>query len=253
MKDSTSRIIAIIIIAATGLLVGGLAVLRVTGRSGRHIDVDREEYPVWGVDLSAHNGRPDFDSIAYSGASFAYLKASEGTDFRDRAFIRNYAAGKLAGLPVGAYHFFRFDCDGYSQALNLLGAVAGCRLDLPLAIDIEESGNPAQVPTALIVERLRSMVESLQRAGYNVLIYTNKNGDARFVRSHFDDLDGGDPELWICSFTNPPINRRPWRLWQNSHISTVPGVVGNVDVNTFNGSREEWARWLVEQRPSSAD
>lgn len=244
MSTRLSRILAIIIIAVTALMITGVALSRLLRPRYPHLDIDRARFPVVGVDLSAHNGIPDFDSLAACGIDFAYLKASEGTGFRDPAFIRNYAAARRTGIKVGAYHFFRFDCDGRAQAINLLRAITGCALDLPVAIDIEESGNPAEASTDLITARLAAMVTHIQSTGRKVIIYTNKNGDARFVRGNFDNTAHGDPELWICSFTDPPLNRRPWILWQHSHRTRLPGVKGYVDLNTFNGDRKAWEEWL---------
>jgi lysozyme len=250
MSTRYSRILAISIIALTGLMITGVALSRLLQPRLPHIELDRSRYPVVGVDLSAHNGIPDFDSLSAYGIDFAYLKASEGEGFRDPSFIRNYAAAKRTGINVGAYHFFRFDCDGRKQAVNLLRAIAGCALDLPVAIDVEESGNPAEAATELISARLDAMVSHIRSSGRKVIIYTNKNGDARFVRGHFDSIETDDPELWICSFTDPPLNRRQWTLWQHSHRSRIPGVKGFVDLNTFNGDRAAWERWLNNSRNS---
>lgn len=231
-------------------MVGSIAAWRMLRTRQPHVEIDRLAYPVAGVDLSAHNGIVDFDSLAAAGINFAYLKASEGISFRDPSFALNYAKGRRAGLALGAYHFFRFDCDGRKQAVNLLRAIAGCALDLPVAIDVEESGNPAEAATELISARLDAMVSHIRSSGRKVIIYTNKNGDARFVRGHFDSIEDDDPELWICSFTDPPLNRRQWTLWQHSHRSRIPGVKGFVDLNTFNGDRAAWERWLNNSRNS---
>lgn len=244
MTDRRARILAIAIVAVTALAVAAIAVLRFTTTKEAHVEIDPFLFPVRGLDLSAHNGVPDFDSIAAAGYSFVYLKASEGNTHRDAAFMRNYLAAKRAGLKVGAYHFFRFDCDGPHQAHNFLSAVAATDLDLPWAIDIEEWGNPADTYTGLIVERLESMRAVVEPELGRCIIYTNKNGDARFVRGRCDAGDRAYAELWICSFTDPPLRRRPWTLWQHSHVGRVPGVRGNADLNVFNGSADEWQQWL---------
>ena len=125
MNNSTAKSFAIAIVAATGLLVLAVAGMRVLGDRRSHVDVDRSRYPVVGLDISSHNGVPDFDSIAAAGVDFVYLKATEGTSFHDPAFMRNYLAAKRAGLKVGAYHFFRFDCDGTRQAALFLDDLSG--------------------------------------------------------------------------------------------------------------------------------
>lgn len=251
MNAHTARITAIAIVAATAVAVAWLALGRALRPHQPHVDVDRGRFPITGIDISAHNGVPDFDSIAAAGINFAYIKASEGTDFRDPAFITNYAAAKRVGIPVGAYHFFRFDCDGRLQAANFLDATKGCLLDLPAAIDVEESGNPGAIATETVVNRLETMIALLRAAGRKVIIYTNKNGDARFVRRNFDGDSPCNPDLWICSFTDPPLTRRPWTLWQHSHCSRIPGIKGPVDLNTFNGSADDWNEWLGLQAASA--
>ena len=124
--------------------------------------------------LGPHGG-PDFDSIAAAGIDFVYLKASEGLTLNDPAFLRNYLAARRAGLKVGAYHFFRFDCDGMGQAANFLTSTEKCDLQLPMAIDIEEWGNPAGVATEIINERIATMVAVVGSQRGPTIIYTIKN------------------------------------------------------------------------------
>lgn len=236
-KVAAARAGAWTLVICSGLLIVVVGLGRLLRPHSPHVELDREAYPVVGLDISAHNGSPDFDSVAAAGIDFVYLKASEGSSFRDPAFIRNYVAARRTPLAVGAYHFFRFDSDGVSQADNLLNALKGLKMDLPLAIDVEEWQNAATVPTDLVVERLRTMLSRLRDAGHRVIVYTNKSGHSRFMREV-------EVELWICSFTTPPIGRTDWRLWQHSHISRVPGVAGLVDMDTFNGTREQWQAWL---------
>lgn len=190
-------------------------------------DPSRELYPLRGVDVSAHNGDLDFAAMKADGIDFAYIKATEGTDFIDRSYVANVAGARRAGMPAGAYHFFRFDTDGEMQALNFLWALRGRDFALPPAIDVEEWGNPDGHATALIVERLRRMIDVLGEHGYRPVLYTNKDGYYRFVRGNFDDYP-----LWICSFSDPPLDRRArFTLWQYTHRGRVGGASRAVDLN----------------------
>lgn len=245
MTDKSARWAGISIVATGVLVVLALGLWQALLPRVAHVDIDKSRYPVTGVDLSAHNGRVNFDTLSAAGVDFVYLKASEGESFKDAAFVSNYAAARRCGIPVGAYHFFRFDRDGARQARNFLAATIGCCLDLPMVVDVEEYGNPAGVSTEMIRTQLQLMVATLRQAGRKVMIYTNKNGHARFVRHVFDSAVADDPELWICSFTDPPLARHPWILWQHSHRGTIPGVDGPVDLNTFNGDRIAWDTWLA--------
>ncbi len=237
-----ARTAAIALIAVTAAAIGAVMLRRAFTPPPRSVGVDRAVYPCCGIDISAHNGLVDFARVAEAGIDFAILKASEGASWRDSCFERNYSAAMAAGLRVGAYHFFRFDVEGWRQSVNVLGVLQHRHLDLPVAIDVEEWGNPADYTTEEVVENLRSLVEMLRQNGREPMIYTNKNGYYRFIRGRFDDV-----ALWICSFTSPALaDSSRWTLWQHSHVGKVPGVCGPVDLSTFNtptcGSFQLWMR-----------
>lgn len=196
--------------------------------------VDSERYPVRGIDISAHNGVINFEKVRNEGIDFVFIKASEGADFRDKMFAENYRKARKAGIRTGAYHFFRFDKDGVDQAINFLRSTGNRRLDLGLAIDIEQQGNPEDVDSTLIADRLTSMIDYLNLLGYRVTLYTNRSGYEKFLMNTFP----GYP-LWICSFSEHPIDA-DWTYWQYDHHGKLNGISGDVDLNAFNGSREEW-------------
>ncbi len=196
--------------------------------------VDPERYPVRGIDVSSHNGNIDFSKVRADGYEFVFIKASEGSDFRDKNFQTNYTKARKGGIKTGAYHFFRFDKDGVDQAINFLKAVGNRKLDLGLAVDVEQQGNPEGIDKELITERLTAMAEYLYLKGYRVTFYTNKTGYEEFLMESFP----GYP-LWICSFSEHPIDA-DWTYWQYDHHGKVNGIKGDVDLNAYNGTREEF-------------
>jgi len=85
----------------------------------------------WGIDVSA------YDAKQYSGAlrpmdwvtaringgiTTAIIKASEGANYIDPAFLRQWQAAKDAGTQRVAYHFFRNNQDAVAQA-NLFKSI----------------------------------------------------------------------------------------------------------------------------------
>ena len=137
--------------------------------------VDPDRYPIRGIDVSAHNGMMNLDAAAAEGIEFIFIKASEGDTFRDENFRINYEKASHAGMKIGAYHFFRFDCGGVSQGMNLVHALDGRRPELGVAIDVEETGNPTGIDSTLIVRRLQAMVDYLNLSGYRVSVYSNRD------------------------------------------------------------------------------
>ncbi len=238
-----ARSAAIIIIALTAAAIAMVVGRRVFVTREPEVGIDRTVFPIRGIDISAHNGTVDFSRVLADSIDFVYIKATEGATWRDALFEHNYRAARDAGLAVGIYHFFRFDVPGWRQSVNILGAIGNRHLDLPIAIDVEEWGNPAEFTTAEIIADLRSLVEMLRQNGREPIIYTNKNGYYRFVRGHFDDV-----ALWICSFTSPPLAERyRWTIWQHSHVGCVEGIRGDVDLCTFNTPAcGDYTAWLLQ-------
>lgn len=197
-----------------------------------------DDYELYGVDLSSHNGDVDFKRLKEADIDFVILKASEGSGFRDTLFETNYGKARTDSFYIGAYHFFRFDVDGVSQANNFMSAVAGKELDLPLAIDVEENGNPYVFVKSKVVRQLQDMVDELIANEYDVMFYTNKAGYDKFIKGNFDDYP-----LWICSFTLPEDGLE-WTIWQYSHWGNIDGVEGDVDLNLFYGNSSQWQLWI---------
>ena len=207
------------------------------------VNVDRYRYPIAGIDVSKHNGDIDFDKVKADDYQFVFIKASEGMTYKDEAFDRNYHGAKDAGLMVGVYHFFRKNRTAEEQAENLLAALKGKTLDLPLVIDLEDDwGNGATVSRQTAIERVLRMIEILTGKGYRVMIYTNFDGYNKYYKGLL-----GDHDLWLCSFTSPDLlPHMPHRFQQFSHKGSVDGIKGNVDLNVFRGTRKEWQSYLDE-------
>jgi lysozyme len=98
-------------------------------------------YSVHGIDISHYQDDLNWESITKNKKiRFVYIKATEGNDYRDAYFQRNWEEASKIGLYKGAYHYFTTKSSGTEQAQNYIGVVpveAGC---LPPVIDIEEDG-----------------------------------------------------------------------------------------------------------------
>jgi lysozyme len=96
-----------------------------------------------GIDASHYQGDISWRAIAENGgAHFVYLKATEGSTFKDPDFSRNLRGATENKIPAGGYHYFTQTSTGYDQALNFIATVPKRKGELPPAIDIE--GNVAR-------------------------------------------------------------------------------------------------------------
>ncbi len=241
MTTSRRRLILLSFIGLA--LLSGLLTVIVTGVWREALPApDISGYPVKGIDVSSHNGEINFDKVVADSISFVYIKATEGVSFRDKRFHENYYAAKNAGLKVGAYHFYRFDCPADMQAVNLLQMIRGKEFDLPLVIDVEEWTNPDDISDRLVTDGVSRMIDYLKSRGYPVALYCNKNDHERFLSRRFPNIP-----LWICSFVEPSPDYS-WTFLQYTHHGSVDGVRGSVDKNVYVGSDSVWQsavnQWL---------
>jgi lysozyme len=199
----------------------------------------RSEFPVWGLDVSHHQGEIDWRAVARAGIEFAFIKASEGRDHRDREFARNWSGAREAGVARGAYHFFTFCTDGRAQAENFLDALAGSIGELPPVVDVEFSGNCKQWES---IERirgeLRAFLEHVEQAvPRSPILYFPRDAYARILYGHFDDRPAWPRNVW----TRPSDGADSrWLFWQFADNGRISGVSTLVDLNVFRGTRAEF-------------
>jgi lysozyme len=214
--------------ALAGVVAAGLALL-LTG-AGREVR---------GIDVSHHQGEIDWPRVAGAGIRFAYLKATEGRDFRDPRFAHNWDAAAKAGLARGAYHFFTFCSPGREQAEHFLRVVPPAEGALTPVADVEFKGNCKTWRSLDVVRKeLASFVASVERAwGTPPILYVTPDSYERVLAGGF----AAHP-IWIRSVVSEPAQGAygGWWIWQYSETGRVPGIAGPVDLDVLRpGARLE--------------
>ncbi|MBX0334332.1 hypothetical protein K3G39_13905 [Pontibacter sp. HSC-14F20] len=140
-----------------------------------------------GIDVSNHTGKIDFTQIKDQGVDFVFVKATEGSNFIDQSFERNYSNARRAEIPIGAYHFFRFNKSGKDQAKHFLKHIKGKKFDIPLVLDVEEWGNPGGIKRETVVAELQHFIDEVEKVvKEDVMIYTNESGYRTYINGNFD-------------------------------------------------------------------
>ena len=146
------------------------------------------EYPVRGIDVSHHQGQIDWQAVKDSGIQFAYIKATEGEDFRDPQFSTNWREAQNSGIARGAYHYFTFGTPGRDQALNFIAAVPRDENALPPVVDFEFAGNSQRLPRAELLESLKAFLDTVEDYyGQRPVLYVTKDSFAEYLEG--EDLD----------------------------------------------------------------
>ncbi|HVA60188.1 MAG TPA: GH25 family lysozyme [Mycobacteriales bacterium] len=229
MRRSTARARpwALLVIAAAGLSgIGAAFALVIWLPSYRPALRPGERY---GVDVSAFQGRIDWPSVAGDHIGFAYIKATEGANFVDPEFVRNWAAAGSAGLARGAYHFFSLCVPGIVQARNFMQAVPPDPAALAPALDLELAGNCHARPSAeTVAAQLAAFLQAVQAAtGRQVVLYLGSDFAYRYPLP----VEQSQP-LWLRRlFRRPP--GRQWVFWQVDGNADVSGITGDVDLDVM--------------------
>ncbi len=210
-----------------------------------------EKYPIHGIDAARFQDEIDWPEAKSAGISFAYIKATEGGDLLDPAFKDHWRGAARAGVARGAYHFYYFCTSAADQARWFIRNVPRRKGALPPVLDME--WNPFSPtcklrPAGDVVRReMRVFLGLLERHyGQRPMIYTTPQfyNDAGLDKLHGE-------EFWLRSTAETPdisFPGKPWTFWQYSGTGIVPGVEGDIDLNTFYGTREVWANWLAGRR-----
>jgi len=204
-----------------------------------------QRYPIRGIDVSHHQGEVDWTAVRGDGVLFVYLKATEGGDFVDPRFARNWTQARGAGLAVGAYHFFTFCRDGASQARNFLATVPRTVDALPPAVDLEFGGNCGRTPAGgELRKELLAFLEPVQAAyGRPPVFYVTRE----FFNAYMWDDSGStlDQHLWARDIFRSPrwLGPQAWTFWQYANRGRIAGIGEPVDLNVFHGDHQAWRRF----------
>ena len=181
-----------------------------------------------GIDVSNNNGSINFNKVKNSGVECVYIKATEGTTFKDGYLDANYSNAKSVGLKMGFYHFLVGTSSPETQATNFYNAIKNKSNDLIPMLDIETNFN------GLVDYAERFIKKFKELSNMKVGIYT--------YTGFLSNLKGKFTEylLWEANYNNTP-----WKLPNNSYTRVghqytekgkVNGIEGPVDVNEFTNN-----------------
>lgn len=186
-----------------------------------------------GVDVSHYQKRIEWDSLVVKEPiDFAFVKATEGQDYVDSLFCRNWDSLRKHGIRRGAYHFFRAYGCGEDQAKHFLDRVEFEPGDLAPVLDLERTDG--MEPEIMIQEATIWLQCVEKQLGIKPIIYTGFHFYEKFLKGHFDHYP-----LWIARYNDEaPLltSGKRWDFWQYSNAGCLEGISEKVDLNVFPGT-----------------
>lgn len=203
----------------------------------------REEYPVRGVDVSSYQGEIDWKTLSEQDIQFAFIKATEGSSFTDPNFAENYSNAQKTKLRIGAYHFFSYDSSGKTQAENFIKTVPISDNMLPPVVDVEFYGDKEQNPPSskAVDKELNDFIQTVEKHyKKKPIIYATGKSYDMFISGKYNNYN-----IWIRNVLSSPSlsDGKSWTFWQYTDRAVLNGYNGSekfIDMNVFNGSREEF-------------
>ncbi len=201
-----------------------------------------ERYPVWGIDVSHHQGVIEWGKIDREKIKFVFIKATEGGDFKDSKFSENWNKARANNFVTGAYHFFTLCRDGETQAKNFIESVPAEESLVPPVIDLEFVGNCSARPSPDKFEAELDRFIQLVETHYKKIpiFYTTYE----FIEDYLPHEKFKRYPIWIRDvFGSPNLKSGEWLLWQFADNKRLEGIMGPVDVNVFNGDLKTFEEW----------
>ena len=200
-----------------------------------------EKYPIKGIDVSHHQHDIDWMEVKKQNIQFAFIKATEGGDFKDKKFAENWKNAISSGIDVGAYHFFTFCKPGREQAVNFIESVPINDNALPPVIDLEFGGNCSlRVDDTIVLAEIDTLQTLLEEKYQKTpIFYVTLEFYNRFFNNNFPR----NP-IWIRDiYGEPTLNdEREWLIWQYANRGHLDGINTYVDLNVFNGTNEDYEK-----------
>ena len=195
-------------------------------------------YRVHGIDVSHYQGDIDWKMLGQTRQGqfpiqFIFMKATEGGDYTDDRFAANFDSARVHGFVRGAYHFYNPKTDANKQADFFIQSVKLEPGDLPPVLDIEKKGKDMKKLQVDLKVWLRKVENHY---GVKPIIYASYKFKTRYLN---DSVFNTYP-YWIAHYYVDSVRYEgDWRFWQHTDVGTLPGIDEKVDLNVFNGSKNE--------------
>ncbi|MBP2584706.1 GH25 family lysozyme M1 (1,4-beta-N-acetylmuramidase) [Streptomyces sp. PvR006] len=218
----------------------GMGVLAHDGRGTAPGGASAQAVQTEGVDVSSHQGNVAWSTLWNSGVKWAYVKATEGTYYKNTYFNQQYTGSYNVGMIRGTYHFATPDTTtGAAQADYFVDNGGGWSKDgrtLPGVLDIEWNPYGATCygkTQAGMVAWIRDFVNRYKaRTGRDAVIYTATSWWTQCTGN--SSAFAATNPLWIARYAAAvgelPAGWQYYTMWQ--YTSSGP-TVG--DHNHFNG------------------
>lgn len=180
------------------------------------------------------NGRVDFP------ISFVYIKSTEGASLLNPYYAADYIQARRHGFRVGSYHFFSHRTPAGVQARFFLRYSKFRPGDFPPVLDVEPTHKQVAAMGGVgpMFRRIQTWLDIVERAtGRRPILYVGQSFVNRYLPSA--PYIKNNYHIWIARYGEykPDVKLIYWQLCPDGHVR---GIRGKVDINVFNGYKNEF-------------
>lgn len=196
-----------------------------------------------GIDLSYANKVTDWQKVE-EAVDFVILRAGYGKNNIDQNLVPYATACIKHKILLWLYWFsYAYTVEmARNEARYCIEQAKKYGIKGRIAFDLEyDSVRYAQskginVTPDLVMAMTVAFCQEVEKAGYTPVVYTNKD----YANRYFDiaQLKALKYEIWYAYY-NKEIDRNDVALWQYTSKGSVPGIIGNVDMNYLLAENEE--------------
>ena len=195
-----------------------------------------------GIDVSTYNGFINWPAVAVQGIDYAILRAGgrgweTGLIYDDDWFQRNLMEARLAGIDIGVYFFSTATnpAEAQQEAAYVLHCLGGTKLEMPIFIDVEYSGDYPHGRADRLSNTEREVIinafcRTVMDAGYEAGVYSGEY----YYKYNLDYNSLSKYTLWLASYTKSarlPDFPGHYDMWQFTDGGLLNGITGIVDMN----------------------
>lgn len=199
-----------------------------------------------GIDISSWQSGIN---LAVVPCDFVVIKATEGINYVNPDYMRAYEQAKTVGKCLGIYHYANGG-NIQSEADYFLANV-GNRLGEAILILDWEAGNNASFGSCDYAWCKSWLDYVYSKTGVHPILYCSQS-----ISYKFDNI--GNYGLWIAQYANnDPTGYQdaPWNegeytcaIRQYTSCGRLSGYAGNLDLDKFYGSKEDWGKYAVSDK-----
>jgi len=191
------------------------------------------------IDVSAHNGIIDWQRVRAAGIVGAVIRAGYGNSLsqKDKQFVANITGAIKVGLKIGIYYFSYADsvADARAEWTTCKRIIQPYKSHiLFVAEDYEYDSynyyrriHGAAPSNTLINQMVNAFLGAAKADGLGAALYTNND----YRRNIFSAATLAAWPVWLADYTGGPDV--PCMMQQTSSTGSVPGISGNVDMDTL--------------------